>query len=204
MRLGSNQEAKISLTLRLERDFHALKTYGKEPESLDSIIDVMLETLADFEPEQIERAWKIHTQRSPEFPTPADIVGLIRRGGKPPLERSIYIAASKKEGCDRTAEEWDYIRDYEREAMQGDPAIVRHPEDVESSATIIRNLKAQLIAEQKENARLQELLRDARQAKGIGVPVIPLSDKVQNTIDYMRKTGASEEDIQEFINSLAA
>jgi hypothetical protein len=198
--LGSNQEAKLALTISLHRDFHALKTYGKEPEALDSIIEVMLETLSEFRPDQITKALKIHRQHSAEFPTPADIAGIIRRGGRAPYDRAVYVGISKKDPEDRSDDEWRYMRGYEAEQMDGD--IDANPVKQAGLINQIVSLKAQLVEAYRENTKLAELLREARQAKGFEAPKKPIEKKVQDTVDFMRKSGANEEDVLEFLRTM--
>lgn len=76
--------------------------------------------LADNSIEDISDGFKLWFRRSNEMPTPADIVNIIERGGKPPLERSVYVNISKKEPELRDSDEWAYMREYERWAIRGD------------------------------------------------------------------------------------
>lgn len=200
--LRASETAQKTLAVRLFQQFEALKTYGKSPEALESVVPFFIETLAEFEPEQVQRALTIHAQRCTEFPTPADIVGLIRRGGKPPLERSIYVAIASKEGCDRSAAEWDYLRDFEREAMQGDPGLVPHPAEQEAAAHIIRDLKRQLADAHREIDKLDALLTDERRRNNPSLPKPAVSDRVQRTVEHMRQSGAAQADIDEFLQSV--
>ena len=71
--ISRSPEGQQRLATRLYRDFHALKTSGKEPESLDSIIDLFTEQFADCSFEQVNQAMHAHCGESVEFPTPADI-----------------------------------------------------------------------------------------------------------------------------------
>jgi hypothetical protein len=75
--LKSDHQARQTLAARLYRDFHAMKTYGKEPESLESIISLFNETMEDFSGDEIFKAMHKHAKASPEFPTPADIITRI-------------------------------------------------------------------------------------------------------------------------------
>lgn len=96
-----------------------MKLYGKEPEQLKNAASLFSMVLADFEIGEITKAFTVHLQRSPEMPTPADICNIIRRGGKPPLDRSVYLYICKKYGGDRSKEEWAYMREYEDDAING-------------------------------------------------------------------------------------
>jgi hypothetical protein len=88
-----------------------MKTYGKEPESLDSIIDLFIETLAGFPWDEINCAMTEHAKVSPEFPTPAEIVAIIKleRAEKTRSENSIVF------GVDDTIE---MLRSYRQKAEQ--------------------------------------------------------------------------------------
>lgn len=96
-----------------------MKLYGKEPEQLKNTASLFSMVLADFPINDITKAFTVHLQRSPEMPTPADICNIIRRGGKPPLDRSVYVSIGKKEAHLRTSEEWAYLREFEEDAIRG-------------------------------------------------------------------------------------
>jgi len=99
--------------------FETQRVYGKEPEQLKSLVLLFQMTLADYNWQQVEGAFKVFVTRSNEMPTPFDVVDLIERGGKPPLERALYIGIQKKDACDRTSAEWDYMKDYEHFNLTG-------------------------------------------------------------------------------------
>lgn len=54
-----------------------MRTYGKEPESLESIISLFYESTADYGIEEILSAMHFHAKKSPDFPTPADIISIM-------------------------------------------------------------------------------------------------------------------------------
>ena len=108
--------------------FDVLKVYGKEPEQIKNTIKAFILTLAGFSMEQINSAFIAYLSDNSEMPTPSDIVKLIKRGNKPPLEKSVYIALCQKRertsffeagahGNCLTIDEEQYIRDYEAEMM---------------------------------------------------------------------------------------
>ena len=99
--------------------FQTLKTYGKEPEQIESIIPMFNMVLGDFTFQQIESAFAFYLKHNTEMPAPADIANIITRGNKPPFEKSIYIAIGKKHPEERTSEDWQYMRDYERFMISG-------------------------------------------------------------------------------------
>ena len=73
--------------------------------------------LADYAVGAITDAFRIWLKRSNEMPTPADIASIIDRGGKPPLERVVYVAIAKRDAAMRTSEEWAYMREFEAAAI---------------------------------------------------------------------------------------
>lgn len=195
-------DAKKALATELYHRFHSMKTYGKEPESLESIIAIFANDLADYPLEKIMMAIKTHSQRSSEFPTIADIVLLIRNNGRPLLKESDIIAIRKKDGEHRTRAEWAMLREWESqqsEAWQstGSDSVVAVAEN--------ERLRKELAEAKKENSRLQEIMRLDDLRKNYIPPAPPKpQDKIQNTINAMKAQGYTDSDIEEFINSLTA
>ena len=196
--LSTQPEAKKAIAIEIHNRFHAMKTYGKEPESLASITATMLADMADFPPDKILAAFRTHAQRSQEFPTTADLVGLIRRNGKPPLKESDIIAIRKKDGQDRTSEDWALLKEWDADQQQGwkefsDPA--------KDAATLEENvrLRQKMVGLELEVKRLNELLHQERMAKGLEKPKPSMQEKIQKTINAMRAAGAPEDDIETFI-----
>lgn len=54
-----------------------MKTYGKEPESLESIVDLFTEVFSETPFTRIADAMKEHAKCSSEFPTPADLFKIM-------------------------------------------------------------------------------------------------------------------------------
>lgn len=99
--------------------FEALKVYGKTAEQLESVVGLFGLALADYPIAKIRAAFGVYIKRHTELPTPADIVQIIERDGKPPFERSVYISISKIEPERRTPSDWAYMRDFEKYAKTG-------------------------------------------------------------------------------------
>ena len=97
----------------LQQCFQTLRIYGKEPEALESVIAMFRLVLADYPVGAITDGFRVWLKRSNEMPTPADIASIIERGGKPPLERAVYVSLSRKAAEQRTSDEWAYMREYE-------------------------------------------------------------------------------------------
>ena len=92
----------------LGQSFRALKLYGREPEDFDAVNAMFQMVLADYPIGKIKQAFTVYLKRHTELPAPADIVQIIERDGKPPLERTVYIAISKKEPELRSPSDWAY------------------------------------------------------------------------------------------------
>lgn len=200
MPIKASNEGKKALATELYRRFHAMKTYGKEPESLGSIVEIFTTDLAEYPAETILLAIKTHSKRSQEFPTVADIVGLIHRNGRPPLSRETYIGISKKDGEARTPDEWRYLRDYEAE-QHGEEWGTEHRDQRQEAAdrAELERLRWDVEALRDENRRLATLLHEARMSKGLERPKPSLEQQIQQTVTAMRQGGASEADVEEFL-----
>lgn len=109
----------------LMQAFQALKTYGKEPEQLESIIAMFNLVLADYPFEKIQGAFATYLKTNNEMPAPSDIANIIERKGKPPFERSVYLSLIRRKHADPYAYgvlsivEQQYIEDYERFIVSG-------------------------------------------------------------------------------------
>lgn len=175
-----------------------MKTYGKEPESIESITAIFARDLAEFPVDKILKAIKTHSQRSQEFPTVADIFGLIKRNGKPEITQAMYINASKKDYENRSAKEHKLISAYEDDYYDSDWKSENYspsPGFDKDNQLRIENYELK-----KEINRLGVLLRDAR--KNItSIEFFAPDEKINKTIAYMRTSGASAKDIRDFCAS---
>lgn len=117
--MKDDQQGRTRLNEVILMAFDALKTYGKEPEQLDSVKKLMHFALADYNIQQVREAFAYYFKHNSEFPAPADIVQIIERGNKPPFDRSVYVTISKKQADQRTSAEWAYMRDYEDWNLNG-------------------------------------------------------------------------------------
>lgn len=114
-----DQTGRETLTVMLSQSFRALKLYGKEPEDFAAIDAMFQLVLADYSIDKIKQAFAVYLKRHNELPAPADIVQIIERDGKPPLERAVYVSISKKQPEDRTTSDWSYMREYEKYSKTG-------------------------------------------------------------------------------------
>lgn len=201
--LSESAESKAKLDNYLLGCFTLQKLYGREPESYKAINGLFHTILASQPAEKVTKAFESWLERSQEFPTPADIINLIKRNGKPPLSEAQFIAISRKDGEDRTDAEWQYLRDYQAERDSGwnDGSDERT-----TSATLQENirLRKEVMSLRDEVKRLGELLHAERKRNGLEKPKPSLQEKIAATIEAMRKGGASEADIEEFRKGQAA
>ena len=176
-----------------------MKTWGKEPESLEGIIRTFSRDLAEYPAEKILKAISTHARRSQEFPTTADIDGLIKRNGRPPLKESDIIAIRKKDWEDRTAAECQMLRDWDEQQQTGWDDYQPDPMRAERHREENNRLREEIDALKAENRRLAGLLADAKRQPPESK--ITQDVRIQNTINWMKETGASQMDIENFIAS---
>lgn len=119
MALREDQDAKRTLTNLLSQCYDAQKVYGKEPEQLENLNKMFHFVLADYPIEKIQQAFKYYLKHNAEMPAAADIAQIIERGNKPPFDRAVYTAISKKHAADRDSDDWAYMREYESYILRG-------------------------------------------------------------------------------------
>ena len=111
---------QVTLALILKQCFQALNLYGKEPEQMEAAINIHQMVLAEYTIDQIRAAFGKWLETHDTFPAPANIVNLIRRGGKPPFSEAVYVSISKKPADQRGKADWDYMSEYENYIRTGD------------------------------------------------------------------------------------
>lgn len=181
--------------------FTVQKMYGRAPESMETVIEVFHSLLAKYPAGKVLKAMETWIERSQEFPTVADIVGLIQRNGRPPVSKEIYVAISKKDGADRTAEDWQYMRDYEAE-QRGE---AWKDDEIESALKAkdweINQLQFEVQRLQAEIGRIGKELREERAKQGLVLPEIATEEKIRRTAAFMRANGADELEVMDFVDS---
>jgi hypothetical protein len=115
----TDQQGQKKLSNLLAQCFDIFPLYGREPEAVQNIRAAFALTLADQPIDKIEAAFRYHLKHYREFPVPADILHIVLRGNKPPFDKAVYVNVSKKPGEDRTPEDWQYLREYERFILSG-------------------------------------------------------------------------------------
>ncbi|QEL14765.1 hypothetical protein [Limnoglobus roseus] len=195
--LSASAEHRAKLDLLLLGCFTVQKIYGRDPGSIEAVNHIFHSTLAKHPADRVIRAFDLWLERSQEFPTPADIIGIIKRKGRPPLSKETYIAISRKDAELRDASDWQFLREYEAEQRQ---EVSGFDDDAKAAVTLQENitLRQQVKTLTAETVRLAELLHQTRVAKG-SQPVEPShAQKVAATVAAMRAGGASEDDIAAF------
>lgn len=198
--LHESEQSRDRLDELLGGCFALQKLYGREVANTGTVIALFQKILCQYPAEKVIRAFEIWLERSQEFPTPADIINLIKRNGRPPLSKERYIAISKKDGADRTREDWQYLRDYEADQDKEDFGS-QFVDETKESATVSENirLRTELRELRAEYGRIGELLRQERQKTNSPAPELTLNDKVQRTVEFMRESGSPQADIDLFL-----
>lgn len=164
-----------------------------------TVVNLFQNMLAKYDAEKVIKAFQTWLERSQEFPTPADIINLIKRNGKPPLKESDIIAIRKKDGEDRTHAESAMLREWEEEQQSG---WIEPKDPIKQEATDYENtrLRVALGQAQEEIARLGKIINQLKREprEPVQIKQDTLEDKIARTIEFMKANGAPEEDIREF------
>lgn len=201
--LSENVNAQNMLDEMIVACMTVQKLYGRDVGNTETVIRIYQKILGNYRGDKVIRAFEIWIERSQEFPTAADIVNLVKRNGKPPLKESDIITIRKKDGEDRTPDDWATLREWDKQQQEGfGTDFIDEQKDLATMQeniqlrTEIRELKA-------EYARLAEILRQKEQSKGLPTSEIKLEDKLLRTVEFMKQNGASQIDIDEFLNQYA-
>ena len=183
--------------------FEALNLYGKKPESLKAVSKLFQQILGDHCVGDIQKAFDIWMKRESQFPTPADIYGLIERDGKPPLCKAMYVNIGKKDAYHRTSADWEYIKEYESYQRTGDSSNTLAKVGIENDylRKANNNLKDQITKLKTQNDIYCQKIATLEK-KEYEVKTEPVN-KMNRTVQYMRESGSSDEDIQKFIDEEA-
>lgn len=159
--LKNNGEARKNIALELYQRYAASKTYGKDPEALESIISTYITDLGDYPVQYVIEAVKIHARNSQEYPTISDIVGIIRRRGRKPIPKEVYISKQKIAPEDRSQKDWETIATYENQQDDESESLVfsDHVSVVERQNEN-SNLRKKIIDLKEENARAWGRVRE--------------------------------------------
>lgn len=199
--LSDSGDGKRAVRNKLKELAAGQKMWGKSGEDVAGAVLAIESKLGHLPVETV--VWSIgrHYEISSEFPSPSDLLGWIRRGGKPPYERSVYVKITKKEGSDRTEAEWEYMKAYEAEVMDsGGSKPFDDPHKYSAMLEDSVRMRKEIIELKRENAKLDHLLKDARAEKR--PEVVTKEHRIGATAIAMRKSGAECSDILEFLDSM--
>lgn len=159
--LKNNGEARKGIALELYQRYAASKTYGKDPEALEGIISTYIADLGDYPAQYVIEAIKIHARNSQEYPTISDIVGIIRRKGRKPIPKEVYISKQKIDPENRTQKDWEVIAAYENQQDDESASLVflDHASTVDRQNENI-NLRKKIIDLKEENVRAWGRVRE--------------------------------------------
>jgi hypothetical protein len=205
--LKHNPLAKIDVVFTITQCFALCKTYGKTAQDMDLMIEAYLQMLGDYSADLIIKAFKTEVQECDEIPTLARITSRIKRNGKPPLRESDIIAIRKKDGADRSRDDWQMLREWEAQQSEGweDATTAQLQASQSQELTALRRkvaqLEAQLLGNRTEEATSSQANICIASIKAKLEK--PLEEKIQSTVDMMRRQGCTEEDVLEFIASIS-
>lgn len=157
--MSDDLEGKKALVVEIHDRFHAMKTWGKDPGSLESITRVFLKDLAQYPIQQIMQAMSIYCQKNDEFPTSGAIARLIRFKGKEPISHAEFLSAEKIDPYHRKQADWDIIEGYkaqQRDDYGWDDSGSRQKIDLAENL----RLREQVKMLEAENERLSRILQN--------------------------------------------
>lgn len=151
--LRENEKSKDKLDELLGACLALQKLYGRDVANSETIIRLFHKLLAEYPGDKVLLAFETWMERSQEFPTPADIIGLIRRNGRPPIKESDVIAIRRKEVCDWTRAEGNLVDEWENQQKEGFDTDYNDPH--KEAALFAENirLRQQVIELKAENVR---------------------------------------------------
>lgn len=117
--LEKSPKAQDELTRLLYQTYASQRTYGDKAEMMEYRDGMFQMVLADYTFEQIKQAFIQHIKRSPELPTPSDIIKIIDPPPEP-LSVAVYTALKKRiqdEGYFPYSTEVNFMRAFEKQEM---------------------------------------------------------------------------------------
>jgi len=178
------------------------KLYGRDLGDAGTVINLFHQLLGKYPGAKVISAFEVWLERGQEFPTPADIINLIKRNGRPPLKESDVIAVRRKDGEDRTKADWDLLREWDaqqREGFEEDFSEEKQASLIQDNARMrveIINLKAEI---ERLGVLVNKLRFERNESQSLASPMMAdKQTKIQRTIDFMRQTNTPESDIKQF------
>lgn len=197
--LNDSPQSKDRLDELLAGCFTLQKMYGRAPESIEAIVLLFHNLLGKYPAVKAIRAFEVWLEQSQEFPTPADIIGLIRRDGRQAVPKELYISISKKEYDCRTYEEKKLMERYEEEQKSEQWEFEADEEKKQITLEENIRLRAQNRELKSEIDRLSRILHKERVENLREKPKPEITDKIARTVEFMHQSGASAQDIADFL-----
>lgn len=118
LRLSEDAAGREHVTDMLSFCWSALHLYGKKPEDFAGIVQTYLGFLASYETSKVVAAFKRYIKHRREFPTPADIIGIIE--GRIKRDASYYnrLRERVKQGDHLYSDEKEYLEKYEEQIAE--------------------------------------------------------------------------------------
>jgi hypothetical protein len=113
------QEERANIVKQLGACLVVQRTYGKQGADMNSMAAVFMSDLQEYPADKVVQALAQWRKQSAEFPTPADIIGLLNP--QPIWSAAVYaeISDRRKKGEILSLREEEYIKGYKKQAMKG-------------------------------------------------------------------------------------
>lgn len=115
-----DEKEKLMVANELSACLIAQRTYGKQGNDLAALVKIFLSDLRGYSGKDVARAIDQWRNSKPEFPTIADIRGIL--DPQPVFDVTVYreLLEKKKRGdINEYSSGWEYIKAYEKNAMKG-------------------------------------------------------------------------------------
>lgn len=112
--LGEDPMTQMRVLKILQFCWMTLSLYGKKTDDFDTMAEGFMLILSDYPASDVEQAFKTYLEQRSEFPSPANIIGLVTDRIK---RDSIYYAKLVKKGGERDYNEDIYVKKYEQQTL---------------------------------------------------------------------------------------
>ncbi|MBP3958366.1 hypothetical protein J8F10_24215 [Gemmata sp. G18] len=202
---------KERLSIALSQVCALQKQYGKTQAELETLVEGFCWALEDYPMDRILGALAQYVRTKSDIPAPADLVAIIDPP-REPLSAAVYVGLKQRitEGYYPLSEERAFMRAFEAQEIdkakgttEYQQAWEKHPR---KGALMIGSEEWRAKKEAEDQTTLAEIER-WREAIADPTPQ-PVQhskeERVRLTAEEMRRTGASETDVQEFLTSITA
>lgn len=84
LELKDSPENQNKLDELLAGCFVLQKMYGRAPDSMEIVVTLFHNILGKYPADRVVKAFEVWLEKSPEFPTPADIINIVSPSPSPP------------------------------------------------------------------------------------------------------------------------